>query len=125
MKFSLLGYFDQKSSFHIFLVGLTLLVLVAILDFLTGGELSFSIFYLLPIVLVTWFMARWAGLTFCILAASTWLLVETNSNHNYNNNFIPLWNTLVRFSFFLMTTALLFKLKNLLIAEKKWQKLID
>lgn len=119
MPILLLSYFDEKPAFHVAAISLVLLVFVASLDHLTGYEFSFSIFYLLPIVLVTWYLERWIGLVFCFLAAAVWLFVDFTSNHNYSNSLIPIWNTAVRLSFFLITSVLLIELKNRLTFEKK------
>lgn len=103
--------------------GLALMVLVAVLDHLTGFELSFSVFYLLPIVLVTWYSQRWIGYLFSGAAAITWLFIDYASNHTYSNNLIPLWNSGVRLSFFLVTATLLAELKARLKYEKTMAKI--
>ncbi len=118
MLIKLLKYFDNKSPAQVTTLGLFLLATVATLDHLTGYELSFSIFYILPIILVTWYSQRWVGFVFCGVAAVTWLLVDYASSHSYSNGLIPIWNSGVRLSFFLVTTALLGELKIRLKNEK-------
>jgi hypothetical protein len=39
-------------------IGLFLIAIVGLLDYLTGIELSFSLFYLIPISLVAWFAGK-------------------------------------------------------------------
>lgn len=119
MLISLMNYLDKKSVASVVALGLVLLATVAAVDHVTGYELSFSVFYLLPIVLVAWQSQRWVGFAFCLLSASFWLFVDVMSNHTYSNDFIPAWNTMVRLSFFLVTTSLLVELKKRLIIEKK------
>ena len=43
-------------------VGFALIVAVGVVDFLTGIEIAFSLFYLVPISLVTWCQASGLGL---------------------------------------------------------------
>lgn len=117
MLIKIMYYFDRRSPAQVTILSLFLLAAVALVDHLTGFELSFSIFYLLPIVLVTWYSPRWAGPVFCGVAASLWLFVDYTSSHAYGNAFIPLWNTGVRLSFFLVTSALLVELKTRLENE--------
>lgn len=119
MLISLMNYLDKKSAASVVIIGLVLLASVAALDHVTGYELSFSIFYLLPIVLVAWQSQRWVGFAFCFLSASVWLLADVMSNHAYSNDFILAWNTTVRLSFFLVTASLLVELKKRLIIEKE------
>lgn len=119
MLLSLMNYLDNKATSSVVFIGLVLLVSVAVMDHVTGFELSFSIFYLLPIVLVVWRTKSWIGFVFCILSASVWLLVDFLSLHIYSNAVIPIWNTTVRLSFFLITASLLVELKKRLLKEKK------
>lgn len=111
-------FLEKQSTARITAVSFVLLVVVALLDHLTGFELSFSIFYLLPIVLMTWYLQPQVGYLFSFVAALFWLLVDYSSNHTYSHVLIPIWNTIVRLSFFLVVTSLLAELKNRLSKEK-------
>lgn len=95
---------DRQSPVLVTALGLVLLAAVALLDYLTGFELSFSIFYLLPIVLVTWHSQQKTGYLFCVAAALLWLLIDYHSNKTYSNELIPIWNMFVRLCFFLLMT---------------------
>jgi len=119
MFISLMTFLEHKSATSVIMFGLALLASVAALDHVTGYELSFSIFYLLPIVLVTWRLQRRAAVTFCFMAAGVWLLVDFTSSHAYSNDLIPFWNTAVRLSFFLVTASLLLELKKRLAIEQE------
>lgn len=118
MLVKFMRYFDRLSPAQVIVLGLALLFSVGTLDHLTGYELSFSIFYLLPVALVSWYSQRWLGYLFCGSAAAIWLFVDYISNHSYSNHFIPVWNTGVRLSFFLVTASLLAELKVLVKNEK-------
>jgi len=48
-------------SVYGFIVALSVALLIGIIDYKTGYELSLSIFYLLPITLIVWFVGRKAG----------------------------------------------------------------
>ncbi len=111
-------FLEKRSSTQITVLGLVFLAGVASLDHLTGAELSFSIFYLLPIVLVTWYLQSRTGYLFCAIAALLWLFIDFSSNHSYRNVLIPVWNTGVRFSFFIVISMLLRELKGRLASEK-------
>ena len=118
MLTSLMAFWDRKKPDHVVFFCLVLLATVAMLDHLSGTELSFSIFYLPPIVLASWYSKRWLSRAFCFLAAFVWLLVDYTSGHTYSHNFILIWNTAVRLSFFLITSYLLVELKNSMIAQR-------
>ncbi len=96
------------------LVGLT-----GIIDYFTGFELSFSIFYLIPIFIAAWYGPESLNIFIAALSAVVWYSVDINSGHHYSNPLFPLWNTGVRLGFFLVTGRLLVKLKSYLFIEKK------
>ena len=88
-------------------IGLILLGLVALLDYLTGYELSFSLFYLIPIALFSWFVNRRLGVVISFISAVLWLLVDILAGVRYSHPSIYLWNTLIRLSFFNLTVLLI------------------
>jgi diguanylate cyclase (GGDEF)-like protein len=97
--------------------GFALVTLVGLVDYLTGFELSFSIFYLVPIVLVTWYTNHRIGNMLCIVSAIMWLTVDISTGHRYSNMLIPFWNAAVRLGFFMVTAHLLGQLKTHLELE--------
>lgn len=109
----------QKSPVMIILLGVSLLSIVSLLDHFTGYEISFSIFYLLPIIYVSWHLGRFSGIVFCISAAGLWWFVDINPSHTYSSSLVPVWNAIVRLLFFLAISSLVVELKNRLEAEKK------
>ena len=85
-------------------VGVLLLSLVAFLDYLTGVDFSFSLFYLLPITLISWAISERFGLVFAILASCAWIAVDIwSDNPNRTSNlFAYMWNATARLGFFLL-----------------------
>jgi diguanylate cyclase (GGDEF)-like protein len=90
-----------------FITGLALLCVVATLDHATGSELSFSLFYLIPIVIFSWAVGRNAGVTSAFVSAGIGLLIEVVSETTYSNAFVYLWNTMIHLGFFLLPALLL------------------
>lgn len=98
--------------------GFLLIVVIGLLDFTTGYEYAFSVFYILPIALVTWYSTSTMSFFACIASAIVWLWADKNAGRLYSFFFIPYWNTLIRFSFFVIIAYLLFALKSALQREK-------
>ena len=88
-----------------------LVLLLGLIDVLTGPEISFSVFYLFPILVATWLIARWAGVFTSVLSAITWRLADSLAGQTYSHPLIPYWNMLVRLGFFLVITFLLSELQ--------------
>ena len=105
-------FLDRQTPALVAVLGIFLLAVVSFLDYLTGHEISFSIFYLLPIVLVTWHSQPRTGYIFCFAAAMLWLLNDSSSSQIYSNELIPIWNMSVRLCFFLLMTYLLAELQK-------------
>jgi diguanylate cyclase (GGDEF)-like protein len=86
------------------LLGVILLSVVAFLDYITGVEFSFSLFYLLPISLMSWAISERFGLTFAILSSCFWIAVDILSgNSNRTSNLLAyMWNATARLGFFLL-----------------------
>lgn len=99
-------------------VAFVLVVGIGVLDVVTGYELGFSLFYLLPISLATWFGDRRLGLATSVASAAAWLLADGLTGHPYSHSAIPYWNTGIRFGFFLIVTLLMSALQDALRQEQ-------
>lgn len=111
--------FEARPAMQIIIAGLVFTVFIGLCDYLTGNELSFSIFYLFPVALVSWYTGRKAGILLCLVAAITWLVVDRISGREYSREFIAVWNAVVRLGFFTITSYLLTELRYHLKLEEK------
>src|SRR5687767_1303755 len=81
------------------MAGLTGVALVAMIDWLSGAEISMSILYLLPVGLTTWYAGLRFGLLVSVAAATVWFTLDSRGVP-YSHPFIPYWNAVVRMGFF-------------------------
>ena len=108
----------------VLIAGGLLVGLVGILDFITGAELSFSLFYLLPVCLVTWFVGRWPGVGLSLLSAGVWLMADLLDVHvSFSHPLIPYWNALMRLGFFLVTAWVLSELHRSLVRRRALERI--
>lgn len=98
-------------------IGLTLTV--GFLDYITGYELSFSIFYVLPIALAVWRLSYPFAICLCLLSAVIWYSMDALSGHAYRNHAILLWNSGVRLGYFVLIAHLLNGLKERLAESER------
>jgi diguanylate cyclase (GGDEF)-like protein len=96
-------------------VAFVLVGLVTALDFVTGWELSFSIFYLAPISIVTWSIGRRAGLPLAVLSAFAWVAADLMAGREYTHLGIAYWNATSRLGFFVLAVLGLSTLKRALV----------
>ncbi|MGR9044497.1 MAG: GGDEF domain-containing protein [Gammaproteobacteria bacterium] len=110
---------QSLSPFLSVLLGFVLIGLIGFCDFLTGYELAFSVFYVLPIASITWLTNRRLGILASFASASIWFAADTGTGHFYSHPLIPVWNAFIRFAFFVIITWLLSALKKAMEHEKK------
>ena len=96
------------------------IILLGYLDFASGFELSFSLFYLLPISLSAWFVNRRSAISVSVLSAFAWAISNQLAGETYSHSWIGYWNTFIRFSFFLIVSQLITLLR---VAIQKEQAL--
>lgn len=108
----IIAILERQSKFFILVLGFALIGAIGVIDFLTLYELSLSAFYVLPISLITWFTNRRLGLTAAFISALVWLSADVATKHEYTYAFIPVWNTLIRLSFFVIISLLLSALRS-------------
>jgi diguanylate cyclase (GGDEF)-like protein len=112
-------YINNQSKPFCIASCLTILFLIGVVDYITGEEISLSVFYLLPVSLATWRAGRWIGILFCFFAAIVWFFIDLITGHVYSHFIIPYWNAFERLCFFLIVSYHLSKLKNSLMQEKQ------
>lgn len=96
--------------------------LFGILDYVTGPQLSFSIFYLLPICIIAWIAGRMAGALAAVTGAATWLVADLLWGVPYAGGTVPYWNAIARLGFFLVVIFLLLVFKAL---SQQLEKKVD
>jgi hypothetical protein len=96
------------------LVAATLLLLVlGWIDFVTGYEFGFFIFYFAPVSIAAWWGGRRAGLAMAMAAALAWYLSDRLAHHPYSNAFFIYWETFMRLVSFLTTGLTLARIREL------------
>ena len=98
-------------------LGFALLGGVAYLDYATGLELSFSLFYLIPISLLAWTVSERFGLVVAFISAVIWQMVEILSGVRYSSLFPYVWNSIIRLGFFFLP-VLIIRLNRAMEHEK-------
>jgi len=115
---SINSYFQNKSKKENLFISFLTVILLGSIDFITGYELSFSVFYLAPVSLSVWYVDKNSGIFLSFFSAAVWLVVDHASGHLYSRQIILFWNALVRLGFFLVTTHLLITVKSHILNEE-------
>ena len=108
----LLEAIGRVRAIQIVLASLAALSLVSIGDYITGADISFSAFYLLPVVLAGSSAGRRIGLPIAVTTAILWFAADLSGRPEpYATLLVPIWNAGVRFLVFVLVVALLDALK--------------
>ena len=91
-----------------------LLLVLGWLDYVTGYEFGFFIFYFLPVSLAAWLLGRRAGLLFALASAVAFFLSDRMAHHPYSNPFFIWWETAMRLASFVTTALTLSRIRSLL-----------
>lgn len=116
--FHSLMYLERQSSPVLMTVSILLIILLGLIDYLTGFELSFSFFYLIPVSITAWGIGKNAGFSISIICAITWVGSNLLAGETYTNNFVAIWNTFIRLGFFSVVTLLIHALHIVLEEER-------
>jgi len=109
---NIIAYLNKLPKSLIILLSILLVAVVGYIDYLISQGFSMSIFYLLPISLVTLFAGGILGVAFSIVCATIWLVNDLRGELFYSSPFIPYWNAIVRLGIFLFVTYILSALKR-------------
>ncbi|HOO34681.1 MAG TPA: diguanylate cyclase [Smithella sp.] len=115
---NLLENIEKQNKSFIIAIGYIIIGVLGIIDTLTGKELDFSLFYVIPILIVTWHTGLGLGIVFSLISALVWLLSDVLSG-NVTLLSIYAWNTLTRLGFFLTIAFLLSRLLTVLEHERE------
>jgi signal transduction histidine kinase len=95
------------------LVCIGLVALVGFVDYLTGYETFFFTFYLLAVFLATWRVGLAFGILISALSVTAWVSANIAAGEHYSSYFVPVWNALIMFTFYLIVVVLLVMVKKL------------
>lgn len=94
-------------------IGALLVILSGFMDHITGLDLSFLLFYLIPVWYFAWFISRKAGALVSILCVLVWISENVlDGKPDYSQ--ISYLNMSIQLVFFFLTASLLCTLKSVL-----------
>jgi len=88
-------------------------VVLGFVDYVTGYELGFFLFYFLPIAIAAWKVGLTSSYLISILSSIVWFLSDISS-HPYSSVLFAFWNTIIQLLCFLIIAYSTFKIRFLL-----------
>ena len=105
------GAMSKLSRAQIFGVALLTIALVGIPDYLTGVEISLSLFYLGPVGIATWYAGRGTGMLIAFISALSALVGDASAEHIFMRPGIMAWDGFLHLGFMLVVAYLLDRLR--------------
>ena len=106
------SFFEKRSKAFWVTAGMAFIIILGFIDYLSGYEISFSLFYLIPILLVAWYVDVRMGVVLSFFSAITWFAADFSAGLTYSHPSIYVWNTFLRMGFYCVVTWLVSLLKK-------------
>ena len=114
----LLAFLARRSRGFVLLAGALLILLLGVVNSLTGPELRFYVFYWLPIAMVAWFAGQRWGYAAVIGSGAGWALANGSEWLAERPN-VLIWNTAVSLLSFALLAHLIARLRLLVDQERE------
>ena len=111
-------FIKSKPRLHVVTMSFLISAVLGGIDYLSGREMSFSIFYIFPIVVSTWYAGKKAGLSIAVWSAFVWAAADILSGYEYSSTYISIWNSLVRLFYFILSVFLVLEIRKRLDLEE-------
>lgn len=96
-----------------------LLLALGWLDYVTGYELGFFIFYSIPVAITAWYVGRLPAVLMSFASALVWLMADSYSGQKYSSVFYVYWNIGVRCGCFVINAFTVSKIRRILDHQKQ------
>ncbi len=119
---------SQVNSYHkmgwpvrlrILAVSLISLVLVSYIDWYTGYEELFFIFYFVPVAFCAWRLSQAATVMMAVLAGVGWFITDWWSGHVYSQEWLRYWNGFICFLAFALLGLIMHRWQRSLQEQRK------
>lgn len=112
-------FIEERDKAHVFVTSLVLVAVLGGIDYLTGYDIAFSIFYVIPISLVAYFVGRRSAVLVSLLSTVIWFLADVGAGHEYFAAWVSFWNAFTRFLFFVLIAISLTAVREAFEHEKE------
>jgi hypothetical protein len=100
-------------------VTLAVLGCIGALDYVTGYEFGFFIFYFIPVAISSWYCGRRQGLQIAFGSAIVWYLSDKYTHHPYSHAYFIYWEMFMRLLSFLTTTLTISRIRSMVMNEER------
>lgn len=110
-------FLSKRSRGFVILVGLLLLVLIALIDGVTG-RFDVTLFYLFPVAIVTFSRGKWMGVLFAGIAAIGGAATQVVNHVTSLDSSVTYWNGITRFYAYALVVMLIAPMREAVLFER-------
>ena len=126
MRHDFITFLANQPKWVLLGIGSVALILIGVGDYFASNKLlEFSVFFVLPVSFLTWFVDQRAGLGGAACSAGIILTSALNSPRQALDHQVAYWNSLIWLAFFLLITFLVGHLKVLHVRERELARVDD
>lgn len=93
--------------------------LLGVVDWKTGWELNFFVFYFAPISAGAWYLRDVSAVVLSLLSALTWFCADFLAGHQHASDIYAVWNTIVRLAAFLCIGWAVSQMRRSFVRERE------
>jgi hypothetical protein len=108
---------SQKLPWIFLAVFITLIL--GLLDWLSGYDLNFFVFYFFPIFIAAWFLGAIGAVIFALFCSVVWFAADVLTGHTQASAIHAVWNTMIRLIAFFSIGWSISSLKQIVDHEKE------
>jgi len=97
-------FFEKLPKPILTFIAFLLVLAIGDLDFITGYDVSVSVLYLIPIILIAWFEGGVPATIISIFSAITWAIADLEAGNIYSHVGIAVRNAMIVLALFLIVT---------------------
>lgn len=112
-------WIEKLPKYTLFLISILFVIILGFLDYFSGTDLSFYIFYVIPVLFVVWFAGKRWGFFICFFCFASWYIDTFYKRGIELGSMVLFWNMLVELSFF---TLIIFSVSSLKKAIEKQEE---
>ena len=100
-------------------IALATFAIIGVVDYLTGLEVSLSVFHLVPVSFAVWYGKKHDGLIIAIIASSVWSVDDFVAGYAYGHPGILIWDIVMHGTILTFSAISLRKLREHLNDEQR------
>jgi len=99
------AYFRKQPQWRIQVIAIILVVIIGIIDTVTGYEITVFIVYTIPILFAVWYGDRTTAMLVAVLSALAWWGADVASGHVYQQGWVREWDATARLIYFVFSVV--------------------